>query len=705
MPGKIIYEFGEWRLYVSEHLLLFDGEPVSLTPKVFDTLVVLVENAGKLVPKDEFFRRVWPDAFVEEAVLSQNISVLRKTLNGNGVLIETVPKLGYRFVTKVEVISEQKAINDAPPATTSADEQTNSQTLDSHFKLGSRRVKAALVGAAILAVGGISVRSISRPAEPKVLRFKALTSSGRAEPWGGITVDGSRLYFLERQGGRFQLLQTSIAGGEGTPVAAPFSNTRMFGLSPDGSQFLIGNFVDLGGHMPLSTWPTQGGAPHRIGDVMVDDAVWFPDGKRILYTYNQGVFYIDADGTNSRHLFDVNGSAVDFSWRPDGSVFRFTIIDAKGNLSIWEAALGAQSPTPLLPRWADPPGECCGSWTPDGRNYIFSAYHEGPEDLWVLPESEGLLGRGKRTPIRLTNGPLSLSWPVPDKDGKRLFVFGLQYRLSAVRFDSSHNTFVPYLKSQAIFDIAFSRDGKWVAYTAEGLTLWRSRTDGTETLQLTAAPFQATRPRWSPDGSHILFVGFKPGTTSSTPYMIPSNGGAIAPLVKEGTANFGMADWSPDGTSVVVDAVSGSGHQEEMSLVNIQSHSQSSIPGSKDKDYVRWSPDGRYLAARSEDEKELFIFDFRSQQWKHLASAQYIPRHEWDPNSRDLYFQDALSPAQTVFRVNVKDGKIEPVLDFNQLLAQGATRCTFEGRTPDGSYLASVRGSVSSLYSLDVKLP
>jgi Tol biopolymer transport system component len=212
------------------------------------------------------------------------------------------------------------------------------------------------------------------------------------------------------------------------------------------------------------------------------------------------------------------------------------------------------------------------------------------------------------------------------------------------------------------------------------------------------------RPRWSPDGTHILFMGYKADTTS-TPYIIPFNGGAIASVVKEGTGNFAQADWSPDGNSVVVDAVSESGPQEGISVIDLQTHNQSRVPESKGKDYVRWSPDGRYLAARSEDEKELYLFDFRSQKWKHLATAQYIRRHEWDANSRDLYFQDALSPAQTVFRMNVEDGKIKLVLDFTRLLHQGAVRCTFEGRAPDGSYLASVRNSVASIYALDVQLP
>lgn len=597
LPGTSIFVFGEWRLDVTGHLLLRHGEPVSLTPKVFDTLVVLVENAGKLVPKDEFFRRVWPDAFVEESVLSQNISVLRKTLNGgNALLIETVPKLGYRFVATVRVVADQQVVNEGLQATPDPVNEKHPEDPDVHSHSGFGKVTVALIGVAIFVLANISLQWVSQPTEPRVLRYSALTSSGRADPWGGITIDGSRVYFLGRQGGRFQLMQTSVVGGEETPVAAPYPNTRIFRLSPDGSQFLIGNFAKVGGPMPLSTWPAQGGAPHRIGDIMVNDAVWFPDGKHILYSYNQGVFSVEADGANARHLFDVSGSAADFSWRPDGSVFRFTVFDDKGGFSLWESSPQEASQHPLFPTWADAEGECCGSWMPDGRNYVFSAFRNEVEDLWVLPEPEGLFWWRKRTPVRLTSGPVGWSSPVPDKDGKRLFALGLQYSHSAFRFDPLQQIFLPFLSSKPKFDFAFSRDGKWVAYVGEREALWRSRVDGSEALQLTSGPIEAMRPRWSPDGTHILFMGYKADTTS-TPYIIRFNGGTIAPLVKEGTGNFAQADWSPDGNSIVFDAVSESGPQEGISVKDLHTHNQTLLAESKGKDYVRWSPDGRYLAA------------------------------------------------------------------------------------------------------------
>jgi serine/threonine protein kinase/DNA-binding winged helix-turn-helix (wHTH) protein/class 3 adenylate cyclase len=106
MPQTVsdIFEFGPFHLDPVEHLLLREGNAVALTPKAFETLCVLVENAGHVLSKEELMNRVWPDTFVEETNLAQNISTLRKALGereGGRQYIETVPKRGYRFVAPV----------------------------------------------------------------------------------------------------------------------------------------------------------------------------------------------------------------------------------------------------------------------------------------------------------------------------------------------------------------------------------------------------------------------------------------------------------------------------------------------------------------------------------------------------------------------------------------------------------------------------
>ena len=107
--ARRLYEFGPFRLDGDERLLLRGGLAIPLTPKVFDTLVVLVENSGHVLSKEELIQKVWPDSFVEENNLAQNISILRKALGETAAglkFIETVPKRGYRFVAEVRESAE-----------------------------------------------------------------------------------------------------------------------------------------------------------------------------------------------------------------------------------------------------------------------------------------------------------------------------------------------------------------------------------------------------------------------------------------------------------------------------------------------------------------------------------------------------------------------------------------------------------------------
>src|SRR6185312_14285893 len=101
-----IYEFGEFRLESDKRLLFRGGNPVALTPKVFDTLLQLLQHHGKILAKDDLMRAVWPDTVVEENNLDQNISTLRRVLGekrGENRYIATIPGKGYHFVPAVEI--------------------------------------------------------------------------------------------------------------------------------------------------------------------------------------------------------------------------------------------------------------------------------------------------------------------------------------------------------------------------------------------------------------------------------------------------------------------------------------------------------------------------------------------------------------------------------------------------------------------------
>jgi DNA-binding winged helix-turn-helix (wHTH) protein len=152
---KTVYEFSPFRLDAGERLLLRDGEVINLTPKSFDLLRVLVERPGRLLSKEQLLQAVWPDAFVEENNLADNISKLRKALsdgeNGHR-FIETVPKVGYRFVASVKnVLDERPSGNgilnlDEKPELPNEKRRTLAESLAAHIG----RVIAALLGVAAI---------------------------------------------------------------------------------------------------------------------------------------------------------------------------------------------------------------------------------------------------------------------------------------------------------------------------------------------------------------------------------------------------------------------------------------------------------------------------------------------------------------------------------------------------------------------------
>jgi DNA-binding winged helix-turn-helix (wHTH) protein/tetratricopeptide (TPR) repeat protein len=123
---KNSFRFGPFRLDVGDRLLSREGEAITLPPKAFETLLILVQNSGRLVTKEDLIRQLWPDTFVEEANLANNISLLRKTLEDDrqgSTYIETVPKSGYRFVAKVTApINSIAVVPFKPLGETSRDE-------------------------------------------------------------------------------------------------------------------------------------------------------------------------------------------------------------------------------------------------------------------------------------------------------------------------------------------------------------------------------------------------------------------------------------------------------------------------------------------------------------------------------------------------------------------------------------------------------
>src|SRR5207244_12348755 len=168
-----------------------------------------------------------------------------------------------------------------------------------------------------------------------------------------------------------------------------------------------------------------------------------------------------------KKLVTASGLPVWPRYSPDGTRLRFTVIDFKSSsASLWEVSADGSHLRALLPGWNSPPAECCGTWTPDGKYFVFQSTRNNRTDIWAIREETGFFHKTSREPMRLTTGPIDFSSPVPSRDGKKLFVIGAQPRGELVRYDAGSRQFPPYLGGMSADNLAFSKDGNWVAYVA-----------------------------------------------------------------------------------------------------------------------------------------------------------------------------------------------------------------------------------------------
>ncbi len=157
LPTRRFYSFGSFRVDARERLLFKGDREIPLTPKVFDTLLTLIENCSHVLTKKELMQKVWPDSFVEENNLAQNISLLRKALGGS--FIQTIPKRGYRFVADVSV-------DEGEPETLVIHERTRARIVverDDDDALDARQIHSLLPGTAARVINAIDVTATETP--------------------------------------------------------------------------------------------------------------------------------------------------------------------------------------------------------------------------------------------------------------------------------------------------------------------------------------------------------------------------------------------------------------------------------------------------------------------------------------------------------------------------------------------------------------
>jgi len=567
-------------------------------------------------------------------------------------------------------------------------------------------LKWTAVPAAVLMIVALALWLRTPLPPPRLFGSKQITNDGI--PKSNLVTDGARIYFSEILPGRFDIAQVASTGGETAvlPIAVP--DPVLADISPDASELLILEAAEFE-EGPLWSLPLPAGSPRSLG-VKAHFAIWAPNGK-LVFGKGNDLFVAEHNGTNPQKLGTAQEPLMSFGFSQDGTRIRFAAGNPTDNVySLWEVRADGTNMHPLLPGWNNPANECCGTWTRDGKYYLFQSTREGATHIWVVPDQADWWRKVSPHPVQLTTGPLQFSNPLLSKDGQKLFVVGVQQRAELVRYDARSADFVPYLGGISAGDVAFSRDGQWITYVSyPDSTLWRSKADGSSRVQLTYPPMRSALAHWSPDGQQIAFSAASPGKPWKV-FLLSRDGGSPEPLTSEQVQETDPT-WSSDGSTLAFGHYDLLHHERTfIELFDVKTRQLSRLPDSQGIFGPRWSPDGRYIVALTESNNDkIMLYDVKSRKWQALSvGVNTFGYLAWSPDSSSIYFDTLGNGASFYFRLRIRDSKLEKIADLNKIRRftdQFGGTSSWTGLGPGETLLLPRDISTQEIYAFDLQLP
>jgi Tol biopolymer transport system component len=500
------------------------------------------------------------------------------------------------------------------------------------------------------------------------------------------------LYFNEGRRGNLQIAQMAVTGGQISNIPTPLIDAQPAGIAPDGSYLLVFQGGVAPPSKPIWKVPLPTGDPVRLGNLKAQDGSVTPDGH-ILLGERGDLYILDADGSN---MHKIVGGLKDFvgnsSMSPDGKQIVFSLYRAAmGGVDLWAVNRDGSG---LHQVASNPEGFCCSSWTTDSRYIIFETRATVMQSLWYLPMRRSWWERAAE-PKKLTAVPLSLHDSVPSRDGKTIFALGTKERGELVRYDMRTKQFIPFLGGVSASDAAFSKDGKWAIYRSfpDG-TLWRSRVDGTERLQLSYGAVGETIS-FTPDGKDVTY------DADGKIYMVGLDGGEPKALVDDGKA--ALADWSPEGDRILFN----SGGQ--ISVLDGASGQKTTYDPAGSLWGTRWI--GRDQLVGPSEHAKFKLFDLKKGTWSDWLiepAPRAISRWGVSPDHQYLYYATG-GPEPALMRVRYGEHRSEQVAslkDFHfAMFVQVNGGDVWISFAPDGSPLLVRDTGSQEVYALTVRWP
>ncbi len=467
-----------------------------------------------------------------------------------------------------------------------------------------------------------------------------------------------------------------------------FPRAHIGGIAHDGSALLIA--VPTEGSFSLWLIPLPAGEPRRLGITNANNSDMFPDGRIVFAEMGSSRtdwFVADKNGMNPRKVLSLPGAVGNVSVSPDGKIVM--VQEQPGDRRLFEIAADGTGLREVR-RLSEDEGNF--RWTPDGKYLVYQSGSPPHSDIWLLPMRTGLFRRSEEA-IRLTNGPVPYSYPCPSRDGKQIFALGTKQRGELVRYDMKLKQFVPFLGGISATDPTFSRDGKWVAYASyPDHTIWRSRSDGSERLQLTFPPMDAIFPFISPDGTKVAFH-----TDKNEIYVVSMEGGTPQKINADNA--FG-ATWSPDGNYLLNTSAS---PPNQPRITDAHTGKNSPVPGGSYKSF--WLTQD-IVAGPDEKLQKLVAFNLKTGQSTDLTPDVPDGIEHWmiSPDSKYLYVTTGGADAKAL-RVRIDGHQLETITslkDIHRVVNHGDTQINV---APDGSPIFTRDTGYQEIYALNIKWP
>lgn len=759
-PRRARLSFGLFEVDLDTGEIRRAGLRVKLAAQPFRVLAALLARPGEVVSHEELQQEIWGgNTNIDfERGIAGAINKVREALGDsadNPRFIETLAKRGYRFIAPVTVepahppaetpivappavpaltkteIPRRGPAETEPPAVTVLEAAVSPVSVAAPLPAGRLPGDAApavllrrrLHGGVLLALlagialglmalaswatyGAVHRTAPNRPPRVEQLTAASMIYAGPPNPENLLTVvsDGPRLYTSVLADGRSQIASITVSGAQVQTVSLPdeLHSVTIADISPDGSRLLVRSRLSRDSEQPLWIVPTVGSSGLRVGEVLAHDATWMPKANSILYAANNELGVVQLDTGAVSPYAALPGRAFWLRWSPDGETLRFTLQNPVTHRSaLWELDARTRKAHALQYPEVGDLAACCGSWTADGKNYVFQASNAQESNIWVAKTGE------HAAPTELTNGPLQYMSPLPARSGEKLYVVGLEQPAGTRLFDAKLHQFVPApsFLAQAT-RISYSRDGRWVAWTDNEARLWRARSsDGTGRLQLTPDDLEVFLAQWSPDGQQLVLMARKPGETWQIE-TVSAAGGAPRTALAD-SRNLADPDWSQDGREIVfgrqADLMGKESGPHTLQILNLETHQLRTLPGSEDLFSPRWSPDGRWILALSLDQTRLLLYDVQHGVWRTLFTGGAADP-VWSADSRAVYFHAFAEASSAILRLPL-DGTAQPVADLSQLGLPSVDNYVFSGVTPGGAPIIKPRVGTGNLYSVSLPEP